>query len=63
MITGDMGIMEIVNKYPQTAPVFQSYGMACLGCMASRFENLGQGAAAHGIDLDSMLKDLNIAIQ
>ena len=63
MITKDMGIMDIVSKYPQTTPVFQSFGMACLGCMAARFENLEQGAAAHGIDLDSMLKDLNAAIQ
>lgn len=61
MITKDMGIIEIVQKYPQTVEVFQNYGMGCIGCMASRFENLEQGAAAHGIDIDSLIKDLNNA--
>lgn len=63
MITKDMGIMDIVSKYPQTVEVFMKYGMGCLGCMAARFENLEQGALAHGIDVDAMLKDLNEKIK
>jgi hybrid cluster-associated redox disulfide protein len=62
MITKDMGIIEIVNKYPETADVFFKYGMHCLGCMAARFETLEQGALAHGIDVEAMVKDLNEAI-
>jgi hypothetical protein len=31
--------------------------------MAARFENLEQGAQAHGIDVDAMLKELNEAIK
>jgi hypothetical protein len=27
--------------------------------MAARFENIEQGALAHGIDVDSLMKDLN----
>jgi hypothetical protein len=30
--------------------------------MAARFENLEQGALAHGIDVDKMIDDLNTAI-
>lgn len=63
MITKDMGIIEIVTKYPNTVDVFAKYGMGCIGCMASRFENLEQGALAHGIDVDAMVKDLNAAIK
>ena len=63
MITKDMGIIEIVTKYPDTVDVFVKYGMGCIGCMASRFENLEQGAQAHGIDVDAMVKDLNDAIK
>lgn len=59
MITKDMTITEIVSKYPKTVEVFQRYGMGCFGWMASRYENLEQGAQAHGIDVDQMLKDLN----
>jgi hybrid cluster-associated redox disulfide protein len=56
-----MGITEIVTNYPKSVDVFMRYGMGCIGCMASRFENLEQGALAHGIDVDALVKDLNEA--
>jgi len=31
--------------------------------MAARYENLEQGAQAHGIDVDAMVKDLNAAVK
>jgi hypothetical protein len=31
MITKDMNITDIVNKYPQTVNVFKSFGMSCFG--------------------------------
>ncbi len=37
-------------------------GMGCLGCAASHFENIEQGAMAHGIDIDSLIAALNEAI-
>lgn len=63
MITKDMSITEIVTKFPETVEVFSNYGMGCLGCMAARFENLEQGALAHGIDVDALVKDLNAKIK
>lgn len=62
MITKEMSIIDIVEKHPQTVEIFQNYGMGCIGCMASRFENLEQGALAHGIDIDSLIKDLNSVV-
>lgn len=59
MITGDMSITEVVEKYPKTADVLLSYGMHCFGCLAARYENLEQGALAHGIDVPKLLQDLN----
>lgn len=63
MITKEMSIIDIVNKYPQTVEVFQRFGMGCIGCMAARFENVEQGALAHGIDIDSLIKDLNSVVE
>lgn len=63
MITKEMSIMEIVQKYPQTVEIFRNYGMGCLGCAAARFENVAQGAGAHGIDADALVEDLNKAIK
>ena len=63
MITGQMKITEIVEKYPQSVEVFLKHGMHCFGCMAARFENLEQGARAHGIDVAKLLEDLNKAVE
>ena len=61
-ITKDMSILEVVQKYPDTVDVFVNSGMGCLGCAAAHFENIEQGAAAHGIDFDALIKNLNDAI-
>lgn len=58
-ITKDMSIIEVVQKYPDTAMVFMYAGMGCLGCAAARFENIEQGASAHGIDVDALIDALN----
>lgn len=63
VITKDMGIMEIVQKYPQTIQVLQAFGMGCIGCAAAHFENIEQGASAHGIDVDAMIEAMNEAIK
>lgn len=61
-ITKEMSITEVVQQYPQTVQVFRNYGMGCLGCAAARFENIEQGAAAHGIDIAALINALNEAV-
>ena len=61
-IIKEMKIEEILDKYPQTVEVFLKYGFHCLGCAAASFENLEEGAKAHGIDIDKLVKDLNKVI-
>lgn len=61
-ITKKMNIADIAVNYPKTMDVFIKYGMHCIGCMAAQFETLEQGCAAHGIDVDAMVKDLNSAL-
>ena len=61
-VTADMGIMEVVNKYPKTAEVFRKYGLGCIGCAAAHFETIGD-VAGHGVALEDMLKDLNGATE
>jgi hybrid cluster-associated redox disulfide protein len=61
-ITKDMSILDVVQLYPDTAEVFMNAGMGCLGCAAAHFENIEQGALAHGIDVDALIKGLNECI-
>ena len=60
-ITGNMSITSILEKHPETAPIFQKHGFHCMGCAIASFETLEQGAAAHGIDVKALLEDLNKA--
>jgi hybrid cluster-associated redox disulfide protein len=58
-ITREMLIGEVVQKYPQTVEVFLRHGLMCFGCVMARYENVEQGAVAHGIDVEALMKDLN----
>ena len=58
-ITKEMSIREVVTNYPDTVPVFMQAGMRCIGCAAAHFENIEQGAMAHGIDIDELITALN----
>ena len=62
VITGDMPIGDVVSKYPVTINVFFKHGLGCVGCAVARFENIQQGAMAHGIDVDALISDLNQAV-
>jgi hybrid cluster-associated redox disulfide protein len=61
-ITKSMPIGEVVRLYPETIPVFLQHGLMCFGCAVARFENLEQGAIAHGIDVEALMTDLNEAV-
>jgi hybrid cluster-associated redox disulfide protein len=57
-----MSIGEVVQDYPQTIEVFLKHGLMCFGCAIARFENVEQGAMAHGISVDTLVDDLNTAV-
>ncbi|NPV58310.1 MAG: DUF1858 domain-containing protein [Actinobacteria bacterium] len=61
-ITKDMTIQEVVEKNPETIRVFLEHGLHCIGCSVARFENIEQGALAHGIDVDALIRDLNTSV-
>ena len=61
-ITEDMPIGDVVQNYPETIEVFLKHGLMCFGCAIARFENVEQGAMAHGINVDALIQDLNAAV-
>ena len=62
-ITKSTKFREIVEKYPETFPVFQQYGIHCIGCAMAAFETVEEGARAHGIDVKKFVEDLNKAVR
>ena len=58
-IKKDTIIGDILDVAPQTAPIFLSIGMHCLGCPASRGESIEEACEVHGVDCDELLEKLN----
>lgn len=60
-VTKDMTIADVLRQYPNTAKVLMGHGMHCLGCATATGETIAQAAMAHGINLETLLKELNEA--
>ena len=58
-ITKETIISDILTVAPDSAPLFQSIGMHCLGCAMASGETLGEACAAHGVDADEFLAKLS----
>lgn len=61
-ITRQTIIGDLLDTAPQTASIFLSIGMHCLGCPASRGETVEQACGVHGVDPDALIERLNAAI-
>jgi hybrid cluster-associated redox disulfide protein len=58
-------IGQIINDCPDTAEVMKAYGLGCVDCFASQYENLKDGAMTHQLsneELDNLIRDLNRVI-
>jgi hybrid cluster-associated redox disulfide protein len=61
-INKNMTFFELMRMYPASVEVLRKYNLGCVGCMGAQNESLEQGANAHGIDVDQLVKDLNAAV-
>jgi hybrid cluster-associated redox disulfide protein len=57
-ITKDTVIADILTDAPETAPLFVSIGMHCLGCAMANGETLGEACEVHGVDTDEFLEQI-----
>ncbi len=60
-ITKDMTIAEAL-KYPGVGEVLAKYGIGCFMCPMMSLERIEDIARVHGIDIDTLLKELNDAV-
>ena len=61
-ITKDTIIGDILDIAPETAPIFLSIGMHCLGCPSSRGETVEQACMVHGVEVEKLLEQINCAM-
>jgi hybrid cluster-associated redox disulfide protein len=59
MITKENTIAEVLQQNRQTARVFVNNGMFCLSCPYATGESLADACAAHGVDVDELVRQLN----
>lgn len=59
MIEKTMTIWELLEKAPDKTDILLQAGMHCIGCPASLMETIEEACAVHGIDVDSLLTELN----
>ena len=58
-ITKNSIIGDVLDLYPDTAELFFSIGMHCLGCPASQGETLEEAAMVHGIPIENLMEMLD----
>ena len=61
-ISKDTKIGELMNIFPESAPILMEIGMHCLGCPASQMETLEEAAMVHGIDSALLVEKINAAM-
>ena len=61
-ITKDTIIGDILDIAPETAPIFLSIGMHCMGCPSSRGETVEQACMVHGVQVDELLERINASM-
>jgi len=58
-INKKMSFAEIIQKEPEASGILMEKGMHCIECPMAQMESLEQGAIAHGLNPDEIVKELN----
>ena len=59
MVTKDMLIAEIIQMNEAYVNILLEAGMHCISCPAAMAETLEEACMVHGIDVDSVVEELN----
>ncbi len=58
-VTKTTKIGDILDYDRGVAPFFLNMGMHCLGCPSARSETLEQACAVHGVNVDTLVAQIN----
>lgn len=58
-VTKDTLIGEALAMNMDIAEVLMNAGMHCVGCPASQGESIEEACMVHGMDAESLIKDIN----
>lgn len=58
-IDKNMTVVDVLALDRETAVFFMNMGMHCIGCPASRGETVEEACMVHGVDVDSLVDEIN----
>ena len=58
-----MKFSELIDRYPEISLMLVKKGMHCLACPVSNEETIEEGALAHGVNPDSLIKEIKNEIE
>lgn len=61
--TQQMTVAEVLETWPETVEVFQSWKTACVGCVMAPFDTLADVARIYELELAAIMAALHQAIQ
>lgn len=56
--TAEMTVSEVLERWPDTALVFNRYRTACVGCAMAAFDTIDDVARIYHLDLEQFLQAL-----
>ncbi len=62
VLAHDLTVEELLTRYTETASVFVTRRMACVGCPMSPFETLEDAARVYGLAVTDLMRDLEQAV-
>lgn len=64
-ITKKTNIASLISEHPEAADVLMAFGLHCVGCFASHFDTIEEGAKVHEMleeEIDEMIEELNVVL-
>jgi hybrid cluster-associated redox disulfide protein len=61
-VTKDMTFAQVMRMHPDVVKVLGKFNLGCVGCMGAQAETLEQGCAAHGLDVDEVVRNINAVL-
>ena len=59
----NMTVSSVLDRWPQTADVFNRYNMACVGCPVAPYYTIAEAATVYKIPVDEFVTVLEKAIR
>jgi len=66
LVTKEMTMGEILEKYPYAAEIMEQFGLHCTGCHVNLYESLESGVRGHGLPenvIINLVKALNETVE